>query len=80
MGGIYEVRHGDGQVPQCTQQTGFKKNGVFWDVTPGIPEDAILHSHRRENVKSYRFQEDLKDEKGSEDTQALWRLHKSVFI
>jgi hypothetical protein len=20
-----------------------------------IPEDAILHSHRRENVKSYRF-------------------------
>jgi hypothetical protein len=32
------------------------KNGVFWDVTPfrrNIPEDAILHSHRRENLKSY---------------------------
>jgi hypothetical protein len=36
------------------------KNGVFWDVTrcgshtrPNIPKDAILHSHRRENLKSY---------------------------
>jgi hypothetical protein len=34
------------------------KNGVFWDVTPrgsclNIPEDTILHSHRRENLKSY---------------------------
>jgi hypothetical protein len=34
------------------------KNGVFWDVTPCdsckyLPEDAILHSHRRENLKSY---------------------------
>jgi hypothetical protein len=36
-------------------------NGVFWDVTQvltratrrNIPEDAILHSHRRENLKSY---------------------------
>jgi hypothetical protein len=31
------------------------KNGVFWDVTPcGIPEDTILHSQRRENLKSYK--------------------------
>jgi hypothetical protein len=33
------------------------KNGVFWDVTPcgscNIPEDTILHSYRRENLKSY---------------------------
>jgi hypothetical protein len=31
------------------------KNGVFWVVTPcgSIPEDIILHSHRRENLKSY---------------------------
>jgi hypothetical protein len=37
------------------------KNGVFWDVTPcgacknrrNIPEDAIVHSYRRENLKSY---------------------------
>jgi hypothetical protein len=33
------------------------KNGVFWDVTPcgscNIQEDTILHSHRRENLKSY---------------------------
>jgi hypothetical protein len=31
------------------------KNAVFWDVTPcgwrHIPEDGILHSHRRENIK-----------------------------
>jgi hypothetical protein len=26
------------------------KNGVFWDVTPC---GSILHSHRRENLKSY---------------------------
>jgi hypothetical protein len=25
-----------------------------------IPEDAILHSHRRENIKSYMDQGDLK--------------------
>jgi hypothetical protein len=45
------------------------KNGAFWDVRPRgscknrrfggttrltIPEDAILHSHRRENLKSYK--------------------------
>jgi hypothetical protein len=38
-----------------------RKNGVFWDVTPVLtpptglntPEDAILHSHRRGNLKSY---------------------------
>jgi hypothetical protein len=43
------------------------KNGVIWDVVRtdvseglrratrrNIPEDAILHSHRRENLKSYR--------------------------
>jgi hypothetical protein len=31
------------------------KNGVFWDVTRrNIPEDAILHNHRRENFKSYK--------------------------
>jgi hypothetical protein len=37
------------------------KNGVFWDVTPcgscknrrNIPEDTILHSHGRENLKYY---------------------------
>jgi hypothetical protein len=33
------------------------KNGVFWVVTPctqrNNPEDIILHSHRRENLKSY---------------------------
>jgi hypothetical protein len=44
----------------------YMKNGVFWDVTPcgsckiptratrrNIPEDVIIHSHRRENLKSY---------------------------
>jgi hypothetical protein len=37
------------------------KNGVFWVVTPcgscknRNPEDTILHSHRRENLKSYKF-------------------------
>jgi hypothetical protein len=35
----------------------FVKNGVFWDVTLcgscNIPESTILHSHRRENLKSY---------------------------
>jgi hypothetical protein len=34
------------------------KNGVFWVLTRAtrrnISEDAILHSHRRENLKSYR--------------------------
>jgi hypothetical protein len=32
------------------------KNGVFWVVTTrrNNPEDTILHSHRRENLKSYR--------------------------
>jgi hypothetical protein len=29
------------------------KNGVFWDVN--IPEDAILLSHCRENLKSYMY-------------------------
>jgi hypothetical protein len=33
------------------------KNAVFWDVTPcdpcNIPKDDILHSHHRENLKSY---------------------------
>jgi hypothetical protein len=35
------------------------KNGVFWVLTRAtrrnIPEDTILHSHRRENLKSYIF-------------------------
>jgi hypothetical protein len=40
----------------------WRKNAVFWDITPcealegatwrNIPEDDILHSHRRENLKS----------------------------
>jgi hypothetical protein len=36
------------------------KNAIFWDVTPRssvtrryITEDAILHSHCHENLKSY---------------------------
>jgi hypothetical protein len=33
------------------------KKAVFWDVAPTtrchIPEDCFLHSHRRENLKSY---------------------------
>jgi hypothetical protein len=33
------------------------KNGVFWVLTRTTrrnnPEDTILHSHRRENLKSY---------------------------
>jgi hypothetical protein len=31
------------------------KNAIFWVVTPCgyIPEDGILHSHRRGNLKSY---------------------------
>jgi hypothetical protein len=33
------------------------KNGVFWVLTRATrrnnPEDTILHSHRRENLKSY---------------------------
>jgi hypothetical protein len=43
------------------------KNGVFWNVTPcglvlttakrrNIPEDTILHGHRRENLKSYALE------------------------
>jgi hypothetical protein len=32
------------------------KNSVFWDVTPGDScKDDILHSHRRENLKSYKL-------------------------
>jgi hypothetical protein len=36
------------------------KNGVFWVVTPcgsrrNNPEDTLLHSHRRENLKSYKL-------------------------
>jgi hypothetical protein len=33
------------------------KNGVFWVVTPC--GDTILHSHRRENLKSYISNDDL---------------------
>jgi hypothetical protein len=49
----------------------FLKNGVFWDFTPcgscknrrfrgrvtrhNIPEDAILHCHHCENLKSYIY-------------------------
>jgi hypothetical protein len=38
------------------------KNAVFWDVTlcgsyksyrRDIPEDGIIHNHRRENIKSF---------------------------
>jgi hypothetical protein len=35
------------------------KKTVFWDMVPcrskrcHIPEDCFLHSHRRENLKSY---------------------------
>jgi hypothetical protein len=42
-----------------TQNTKRKvtKNGVFWVLTRATrrnnPEDTILHSHRRENLKSY---------------------------
>jgi hypothetical protein len=47
-----------------SQRTSYPlKNGVFWVVTPcgsftratrrNNPEDTILHSHRRENLKSY---------------------------
>jgi hypothetical protein len=35
------------------------KNGVFWVLTRATrrnnPEDTILHSHRRENLKSYSY-------------------------
>jgi hypothetical protein len=30
------------------------KSGVFWDVKP-VPEDTTRHSHRSENLKSYRL-------------------------
>jgi hypothetical protein len=42
------------------------KNGVFWVVTRATrrnnPEDTILHSHRRENLKSYIATEVLCEE------------------
>jgi hypothetical protein len=55
-------------LPTSILSTGSRRNGVFWDVTPcgsckklvrpcgscSIPEDAILHSQRRENLRSYR--------------------------
>jgi hypothetical protein len=32
-----------------------------------IPEDAILNSHRRENIKSYKMDAvDIKDERGND--------------
>jgi hypothetical protein len=57
------------QSKVVTRRTIYKKNSVFWDVMEAlnssetsvltrvrgcnIPEDAILHSHRREDLKSY---------------------------
>jgi hypothetical protein len=67
------------------------KNGVFWDVTPcdscknrrfggttrrNIPEDTILHSNRRENLKSYNIVPSspiLVTLIGSSDTSVLTR-------
>jgi hypothetical protein len=51
---------GEGKVTPILWDAGIKaslKYGVFWVVTPcgrNNPEDTILHSHRRENLKSYK--------------------------
>jgi hypothetical protein len=45
------------QTCQPQQNLQLQKNGVFWVLTRATrrnnPEDTILHSHRRENLKSY---------------------------
>jgi hypothetical protein len=48
IGPLYQSWMTDGD--DCEAISGMK-NGVFWVVTPC--EDTILHSHRRENLKSY---------------------------
>jgi hypothetical protein len=46
-------------VAVLTLITYLLKNGVFWVLTRATrrnnPEDTILHSHRRENLRSYNI-------------------------
>jgi hypothetical protein len=59
------------EILWCLADFEILKNGVFWDVMPcgsckvltratwcNIPEDAILHSHHCENLKSYILNSD----------------------
>jgi hypothetical protein len=49
---------------------------LTWVTRPNIPEDAILHSHRRENLKSYTLSY-LDFTRGADD--AVWRLKWRIF-
>jgi hypothetical protein len=42
---------------KSAESTSVMKNGAFWEVMPchNIPDDTILHSYRREKLKSYNF-------------------------
>jgi hypothetical protein len=57
------------------------KNGVFWDVIVltratrrNIPEDTILHSHRRENLKSFKEKLSCARQKSSPVSVLVWTI------
>jgi hypothetical protein len=60
------------------------KNGVFWDVTPcgscNIPKDTILHSHHRENLKSYniRYNSEANSEIHNVNTSTKYDFHQPL--
>jgi hypothetical protein len=62
-------------VTLMKEASGSSKTSVLTRATRhNIPEDTILHSHRRENLKSYILNNAIKDITTTPESRTEWRF------